>query len=124
MRLGEAQDAPSAWPRVALYPTRTDLENMLGYPVADTVILMNESESDGYLRAWRPQLLSPDKHLGYAAQWFAIALALIVIYVVVNLRRPEEDVVLATKFYNKPSPFGRLVWQNVKCVDDCGLPHG
>jgi surfeit locus 1 family protein len=91
MRLGEAQDAPSAWPRVALYPTRTDLENMLGYPVADTVILMNESESDGYLRAWRPQLLSPDKHLGYAAQWFAIALALIVIYVVVNLRRPEEE---------------------------------
>jgi surfeit locus 1 family protein len=64
---------------------------MLGYPVADTVILMNESESDGYLRAWRPQLLSPDKHLGYAAQWFAIALALIVIYVVVNLRRPEEE---------------------------------
>ncbi|MDH3400193.1 MAG: SURF1 family protein [Chromatiales bacterium] len=90
MRLGEAPKAPSAWPRVALYPTRAELENMLGYPVLDTVLLMNESESDGYLRTWRPQLLSPDKHLGYAAQWFAIALALIVIYVVVNLRRPED----------------------------------
>ncbi len=90
MRLGETPDAPSAWPRVALYPTRAELETMLGYPVLDTVLLMNESESDGYLRTWRPQLLSPDKHLGYAAQWFAIALALIVIYVVVNLRRPED----------------------------------
>jgi surfeit locus 1 family protein len=91
MRLGDASEAPSGWPRVALYPTRAELENMLGYPVLDTVLLMNASEPDGYLRAWRPQLLSPDKHLGYAAQWFAIALALIVIYVVVNLRRLEEE---------------------------------
>ena len=91
MRLGQASDAPALWPRVSLYPTRAELESMLGYPVLDTVLLMNESEPEGYLRAWRPQLLSPDKHLGYAAQWFAIALALIVIYVVVNLRRPEEE---------------------------------
>lgn len=91
MRLGEASGALTDWPRVSLYPTRAELEEMLGYPVLDSVLLMNESEPDGYLRSWRPQLLSPDKHLGYAAQWFAIALALIVIYVVVNLRRPEDE---------------------------------
>lgn len=91
MRLGAASDTGPEWPRVSLYPTREELESMLGYPVLDVVLLMNESEPDGYLRAWRPQLLSPEKHQGYAAQWFAIALALIVIYVVVNLRRPEDE---------------------------------
>lgn len=91
MRLGGASSTQAGWPRVALYPTRSELESMLGYPVLDTVVLMNEDETDSFLVAWRPQLLSPDKHLGYAVQWFAIALALIVIYVVVNLRRPEEN---------------------------------
>ena len=30
--------------------------------------------------------MSPEKHLGYAIQWFALALALFVIYIVVNLK--------------------------------------
>jgi len=35
------------------------------------------------------ETLSPAKHHGYAAQWFALALALLIIYVGVNLQRPE-----------------------------------
>ena len=90
MRLGRADPAASDWPRVALYPTREQVEEMLGYSVLDTLVYLDADEPDGFLRDWRPQLLSPEKHLGYAMQWFAMALALVVIYVVVNLRRPEE----------------------------------
>lgn len=89
MRLEAAADA-AGWPRVALYPTREQVQAMLGYPVLETVLLLSPDEPDGYLRDWRPQLLSPEKHLGYAAQWFAMALAIIVIYLAVNWRRPEE----------------------------------
>jgi surfeit locus 1 family protein len=90
MRLAGPAGESASWPRLALYPTREQLEQMLGYPVLDAVVLLGPEQPDGYLRNWRPQLLSPDRHLGYAMQWFAIAMALIVIYVVVNLRRPEE----------------------------------
>lgn len=90
MRLGRADPAASDWPRVTLYPTREQVEEMLGYSVLDTLMYLDADEPDGFLRDWRPQLLSPEKHLGYAMQWFAMALALVVIYVVVNLRRPEE----------------------------------
>jgi len=90
MRLGGPGSAESGWPRVALYPTREQVEKMLGYPVLDTLMYLDADEPDGFLRAWRPQLVSPEKHLGYAMQWFAMALALVIIYVVVNLRRPEE----------------------------------
>jgi len=31
--------------------------------------------------------ISPMRHIGYAVQWFGLALALLVIYVVTNLRR-------------------------------------
>jgi surfeit locus 1 family protein len=91
MRLADTAGESAGWPRVALYPTREQVEHMLGYPVLEAVILLGPEQADGYRRGWRPQLLSPDRHLGYAMQWFAIALALIVIYVVVNLRRPEDE---------------------------------
>jgi surfeit locus 1 family protein len=91
MRLSEAGSTESGWPRVALYPTRAQLEKMLGYPVLDTIVFLDANGPDGFLRAWRPQLVSPEKHLGYAMQWFAMAVALLIIYVVVNLRHPEEE---------------------------------
>ncbi|MCJ7556324.1 MAG: SURF1 family protein [Gammaproteobacteria bacterium] len=90
MRLGGTGSAEPDWPRVALYPTREEIEEMLGYPVLDTLMYLDAAEPDGFLRAWRPQLVSPEKHMGYAMQWFAMAMALVIIYVVVNLRRPEE----------------------------------
>lgn len=36
--------------------------------------------------------MGPDKHLGYAVQWFALALALLMIYVGVNTRRVKEEM--------------------------------
>ncbi len=36
--------------------------------------------------------MGPDKHLGYAVQWFALALALLMIYVGVNVRRDTEEI--------------------------------
>jgi surfeit locus 1 family protein len=36
------------------------------------------------------ETLSPNKHWGYAAQWFALALALLFIYIGVNLHRKES----------------------------------
>lgn len=84
---------PSAgadWPRVLLYPRREQLEQMLGYAVLDLVLLQAEDQPDGFLRQWRPQVLPPERHLGYAAQWFGLCLALIVIYLAVNFRRSED----------------------------------
>ena len=44
--------------------------------------------SHGFERVWRPvRGIGPQRHRGYAFQWFSLALALLVIYVVVNTRR-------------------------------------
>lgn len=92
LRLSREPVSGSApWPRVALYPDREQIEMMLGYPVLDFILLQAPDEADGFLRQWRPQIMPPERHLGYAVQWFGLALALLVIYLAVNLRRPEED---------------------------------
>ena len=54
MRLSGVGTAASAWPWVALYPTREQVEKMLGYPVLDTIVFLDANGPDGFLRAWRP----------------------------------------------------------------------
>lgn len=75
------------WPRRMLYPQSGDIGRALGYPVSDYQLLLAPGEADGFEREWRPALMSPTKHVGYAVQWFALAVALVVLYVWLNLRR-------------------------------------
>ena len=51
-------------------------------------IVLDEGQPGGFVRDWveRPGI-TPEKHLGYAVQWFALALALLIIYLGVNTRR-------------------------------------
>ena len=43
-----------------------------------------------FVRDWRPAVMGPGKHLSYAVQWFGLAIALIVIFIV-NLKRNTQD---------------------------------
>ncbi len=88
IRVGEAQ-APGAtgWPRVLNFPTQADVEAVLGEKVESRVVLLDASNPDGYERTWRPSVgFPPERHLGYAIQWFALALTLIVIFVALSLK--------------------------------------
>ena len=95
VRVGSAE-APGAagWPRVMLFPTEADVESSLGVAVESRIVLLDAGEPDGFERKWRPALgFGPERHLGYAVQWFAFALVTIVLFVALNLRRatPAED---------------------------------
>ena len=95
VRVGPAA-APGAasWPRVLLFPTEPDVESVLGVEVESRIILLDAGVPDGFERKWRPALgFGPERHLGYAVQWFAFALVAIVLFVALNLKRagPEED---------------------------------
>jgi len=54
------------------------------------IVLLDPSEPDGYEREWSARYnfseFGPERHTAYAVQWFGMALALLVIYVVVNLK--------------------------------------
>jgi surfeit locus 1 family protein len=82
----QAAPAQESWPRRLLFPTAAEITTALGYPVHDYQVLLDAGEPDGYLRRWQPRLMTPRQHLGYAVQWFALAAALGVIYVALNLR--------------------------------------
>jgi surfeit locus 1 family protein len=39
------------------------------------------------VRAWQPSTFPPERHLGYAITWFALAATVAVLFVALNLRR-------------------------------------
>jgi surfeit locus 1 family protein len=52
------------------------------------VVIQQESVLDDHLaREWSPPDLGVDKHYAYAFQWFAMAVAIIVIYLLLNVRK-------------------------------------
>lgn len=81
LKLGD--DAATGWPRVVTAVDLTAAEQALGTPLLDSVLLP-AGEEPGFVREFRPQTLSPDKHRGYAVQWFSFAVAAIVLFLVLH----------------------------------------
>jgi surfeit locus 1 family protein len=93
VRVGQAS-APGdrRWPRVLNFPLPGDLEQALGQPVESRIVLLDPAAPDGYERVWRPSLsYGPERHLGYAIQWFAFAIVALVLFVALSLRREPGD---------------------------------
>ena len=78
----------SGWPRVLNYPDWAALGALLGTPLYPRLVLLDREQPDGYRRDWRPEAPAADRNVGYAVQWFALALTLIVLYLVTSFRRP------------------------------------
>ena len=89
VRVGQAATpGDRRWPRVMNFPLPGDLEQALGQPVESRIVLLDPAAPDGYERVWRPSLnFGPERHLGYAIQWFALAIVVLVLFVTLSLRR-------------------------------------
>ncbi|WP_123631002.1 SURF1 family protein [Salinisphaera orenii] len=90
MRLGDGGACEQrGWPRVLNYPTIAQVRCQYDGPVAAGLLLMAEDAPGGFARDWDSQLsrMPPVRHYGYATQWFAMALAVLAIFVIVNLKR-------------------------------------
>ena len=77
------------YPVVASFPSRAEIAQLLresSWTAATDLVLLDPAEPDGYVRNWSPPGFPPLRHIGYAVQWFALALTLAAIYVVTNLR--------------------------------------
>ncbi|NVJ64882.1 MAG: SURF1 family protein [Gammaproteobacteria bacterium] len=59
----------------------------MGYHVAPFVVRQKPEADSPFVRNWPVITSPPEKHTAYALQWFAMALALIIIFVVVNTKR-------------------------------------
>jgi cytochrome oxidase assembly protein ShyY1 len=73
----------TTFPAVVLYPTPLEVECLLKRPFAG-LLLLDPELPGGYVREWKDFGFPPQRHYGYAAQWFAMAIAAVVLLFVVN----------------------------------------
>jgi len=85
--LGDDGYSGSTWPKVV---QRIDLEKTaqdLDHQVLPFVVLMDAALPHGFVREWTPHLgIGPERHRGYALQWFSLAAAVAVLWIVLKVR--------------------------------------
>ena len=61
----------------------------MGYPLQPAVVLLEPEAAEGYWRDWQPRFggFGPERHQGYAVQWFSLAMALVILYLTTNIHR-------------------------------------
>lgn len=80
----------SGWPRLVQYPGMAELSDALGRELAPRQVLLDPGVPDGYVRDWVVPGTTPDRHLGYAVQWFAFAALAAAIWFVLSLRKSGD----------------------------------
>ena len=75
----------NVWQNLVLerYRQATHLE------IQPVVLQQDRAPEDGLLREWSPPSLGRDTHLAYAFQWYSLALAIFVYYVVTSVRKTK-----------------------------------
>lgn len=76
-----------SWPMVLQYIDTQELEQILGYSLMPMVIWMNSSSEDIFQYELPVLALDSSRNKGYTFQWFAMALTLLIIYIVLNTKK-------------------------------------
>ncbi len=77
------------WPKVVQFPTFDELSGALGLELVPGLVLLDPATPDGYRRNWRPSDFGPERHIGYAFQWFALAATLVVLFFAWSFRKSD-----------------------------------
>ena len=85
--LAENVQETSRWPVVLQYVDLNEISQLLGYELYDMVLWLDPDETASFEYDLPVFNLNAAKNSGYAFQWFAMSLALSIIYIVVNTKR-------------------------------------
>lgn len=89
--ISETQTQFNQFPLVIQQLDIAELNQRWQTTLPDMVVerLRSEPAVSEFKTHWQPVVMSPEKHLGYAVQWFGLAIAAIVIFLSVLFRRSQ-----------------------------------
>jgi len=92
LRLGRPAAPSAAWPKIMFYPQAAELAAVYGPKLLPHVLLLDPAEPDGYRRETQLDVgFPPERHLAYAFQWLALAVAVFIVWLWVNLRPSRKE---------------------------------
>ncbi len=81
LHLGEPDVAAETWPKRIQYVDLARMAQQQQTTVLPYVVQLAPTAAGGFVRDWKLLAMGPEKHWGYALQWFALALAWTVLVV-------------------------------------------
>lgn len=89
--MGKGNRSNEGWPALVRWIDISQLQQELKVELVPFLLLLDPSSPYGFVREWKFVSMPPEKHMSYAVQWFALAMALFIIYIVVNTRRINKN---------------------------------
>lgn len=88
---GQITDSKTiTWPLRVEYINLAELTPLLGFPIYPYLLNLSPDSPAAYEVKWQIVVMSPDKHMGYAVQWFAFALTLLILFVALNRQKKNN----------------------------------
>ena len=79
----------TAWPKTSIYIDLDEIGADLGRRLDPRVLLLAPQAGSGFVREWRPDVLPPQRHYGYAFTWFTFAAVAAVIFLILHWRKEQ-----------------------------------
>ena len=73
------------------FQTLAEKVKQMGYDSAPFIIRLKADDNSEFVRQWELIASPPEKHIAYAIQWFAMALALVLLFIILNLKRVKNN---------------------------------
>ena len=90
--LADNVHADVRWPMILQYLDAGELSPLVGTDLQPMIVWLSPDSSQVYHHEYPAVNLNSAKNTGYAVQWFALSLALTIIYFITNTRRVPPDV--------------------------------
>lgn len=74
------------WPLRIEFVQLESLSQLLHVSLFPYVFCLTPEDPASYTNEWQIVIMSPERHRGYAVQWFALALTLLILFVALNRR--------------------------------------
>lgn len=85
--LGKNVNNQGQWPLVIEKIDFKQIAKVLNISLLPFVLRLDAADPNAFVRDWRVVTMLPVQHKGYAFQWFGMAIAAIIIFLVLNLER-------------------------------------
>ena len=88
--LGGLDDGQDSWPRLIQYLDFIVMGERLEQNILPLLVRMEPNQSGGYITEWPVFAFTPNRHLGYAVQWFSLAITVFIIFLYFHMKTHNQ----------------------------------
>lgn len=89
--LGGMDDGQWDWPKTVQFLDFAQMAERLEVPLLPLVLRLRPDQAQAYQADWPLVSMSPERNFAYAVQWFALATAVMVVFLILTFRTAKDS---------------------------------